>query len=88
MTKEPAVIISTVTAFLVAAIGALVAFGADITEEQKNAVITVVAPLVGVIFLIGPVIRQFVFSPKTTQNLVNKAEEAGIKDTPAPVVQP
>jgi argininosuccinate lyase len=88
MTKEPAVIISTLTAFLTAAIGFCLAFGLDISEEQQDAVIKMVAAMVTTIAVLGPVIRQFVFSPKTTQQLVNKAEEAGIKDAPAPVVQP
>jgi len=88
MKTEPAVIISTVTAFLVAVIGTLIAFGADITDEQKNAVISSVAPLVGVIFLLGPIIRTFVFSPKSTQKLVDNAEQAGATNSPAPVVQP
>lgn len=88
MTKEPAVIISTITAFATALIGALVAFGVDFTEEQRDAILSTLAAGFAVIMLLGPVIRQFVFSPNSTQELVNKAEEAGVRDAPAPVVQP
>lgn len=88
MTREPAVIISTLTAFLTSAIGLGLAFGLDITEEQQDAILKMLAAMVTTIALLGPIIRQFVFSPKSTQQLVNKAEEAGIKDAPAPVVQP
>jgi hypothetical protein len=88
VSKEPAVIISTVTAFATAVIGALVAFGVDFTQEQRDAILTTLAAGFAVILVLGPIIRTFVFSPNTTQNLVNKAEEAGVKDAPAPVVQP
>ena len=88
MTREPAVIISTLTAFLTAAIGLGLSFGLNISQEQQDAMLRMLAAMVALIALLGPVIRQFVFSPRSTQQLVNKAEEAGIKDAPAPVVQP
>jgi len=77
---EPAVVISTVTAVLTALIGTGLAFGLNISDDQKNALIGSVAPLVGVIFLIGPVIRTFVYSPASTEKLVESAtakESAG-----------
>jgi hypothetical protein len=77
---EPAVVISTVTAVLTALIGTGLAFGLNISDDQQNALLGSVAPLVGVIFLIGPVIRTFVYSPATTEKLVKSAtrkEQAG-----------
>ena len=88
MQKEPAVIISTLTSLITAIVGFGLAFGLDISEEQKDAMIKMVAAMVTTIAVLGPIIRQFVFSPKSTQELVNKAEEAGIKDAPAPPVIP
>lgn len=74
MKREPAVIVSTVTAFLAAILGLGYAFGADITEEQKNAVIGAVAPLVAVIFLLGPIVRSFVYSPASVEKIEAGAE--------------
>jgi hypothetical protein len=88
VSKEPAVIVSTITAFATALIGALAAFGLNISKEQQDAILSTLAAAFAVILVLGPIIRTFVFSPNTTQNLVNKAEEAGVKDAPAPVVQP
>lgn len=48
MKNEPLVTAGTVTAFVAALIGVLAAFGADITEDQKTAVLVfvgVVGPL-------------------------------------------
>ena len=71
--QEPAVIVSSMTAFLAAILGFGAAFGLDLDDNQRNAVIGVVAPSVALIALIGPVIRQFVYSPNTTDKLVNSA---------------
>jgi len=83
--SEPAVVVSTLTALLTAAIGFGAAFGLNISEDQQNAIIAVVAPAVALIAMIGPVIRQFVYSPESTQKLVNAAESAGQKGETPPV---
>ena len=83
--SEPAVVVSTVTALLTAVIGFGAAFGLDVSEEQRNAIIGCVAPAVALIAMIGPVIRQFVYSPESTQKLVNAAESAGAKGETPPV---
>jgi hypothetical protein len=82
---EPAVAISTITALLTALIGFGAAFGLNLSDDQKNAVIGCVAPAVAVIFLLGPIVRAFVYSPESTQKLVNAAESAGAKGETAPV---
>ena len=84
MKAEPAVIVSTITAAIVAVVGVAVAFGADLTDTQQNAMIAAVAPLVAVIFVLGPIIRSLVYSPKTTQAIANQAAVTGDPTIPAP----
>lgn len=70
---EPAVVVSTITAFLIAVMTGLAVFGIPMSDEQQKAVIATVAPTVGVVALIGPVIRQLVYSPESAQNIQNDA---------------
>ena len=79
MDDEPAVIISTIAAFLVAVIGLAVAFGAPISPDQRDAIIGVVGPTVFVIFLVGPVIRRFVWSRSSVDD-VRTGAIAGVLD--------
>ena len=88
MKSEPAVIVSVITAFLTAAIGVALAFGLDISQEQQDAMLKMLAATVALIAALGPIIRQFVFSPKTTQTLVDTAKQAGETNSPAPPVVP
>jgi len=84
--KEPAVIVSTITALLTAVIGLGVAFGMDITDTQQTAIISVVAPATAVIFLLGPIIRTFVYAPDTVQKKVDEAAVKGaMGETQTPV---
>lgn len=86
MKNEPAVLISTITAFLTALIGFGAAFGLNLDDSQRNATISVVAPAVAILFLIGPIIRSFVYSPTTVQKKVDAAQSEGAKgETPTPV---
>jgi hypothetical protein len=85
--SEPASLISIITAFLVAVIGLGAAFGLDISEEQRNAVIAVVAPAAGVIALLGPIIRQYVFAPDTVEGVNDKAYAKGVAGEVKPTVQ-
>lgn len=73
MKMEPSVVISTITAFLTAVVGALVAFGLDVSDEQQKAIIAVVAPTVGLIFLIGFLIRGFVTPSGKAKALITEA---------------
>jgi hypothetical protein len=86
MKSEPAVIVSTLTAFLTAIIGLAVAFGADITGEQQNAILTVLGPAVAIIALVGPVIRQFVWAPNTVKQVKAESVKAGETGGSAPIV--
>lgn len=85
MQKEPATIVSVIIGALTAVIG-VVAFGLDISDTQRNAIIGAVAPLAVLIALVGPFIRQFVFSPKTTQEFVDTAYQAGRSGGSKPTV--
>lgn len=82
--KEPAVIVSTITAAIVAVLGLLAAFGLSISDSTRDAILGAVAPLVAVILLLGPVIRQMVYSPHTTQAIAEKAAATGDATIPGP----
>ena len=88
MNSEPAAIIAAIAAFANAAVGCIVAFGIDWSQEQQNAILGVVAATTALIAILGPVIRQFVYSPESAQKLVNTAKEAGETNSPAPPVVP
>ena len=88
MEREPAVIITSITSVVTAAIGLAITFGFDISDDQQKAILGFLSAFCALLLLLGPIIRTFVYSPNTTKQLVDKAEEAGIKDAPAPVVQP
>lgn len=72
---EPATLISLLTALVTAIVGLATAFGADITDEQRNAVLTALAAVVPVIAAVGPIVRQFVVSPQTAANAVVMAKQ-------------
>jgi hypothetical protein len=67
--SEPAVITGIITAFVTAAIGLLVAFGLDITEDQTNAILGMTAVLAPIIAAL--VIRSQVFAPDTVRDLID-----------------
>lgn len=85
MQKEPAITVATVTAFVTAIIGLLVAFGVDVSEDQRNAILGVIGPAFLIILAIGPIIRQFVYAPKSVKKIANDQYEAGL---PPPDPQP
>lgn len=76
MASEPATIVGTITAAATAVIALLVAFGMDLTDEQQQAILGVVAVAAPVIAAV--VIRGKVYAPKTAQEVVNDAAETGV----------
>ena len=76
---EPSVIIGSVTAFVTAAIGLLVAFGLDIDQQQQTAILGMTAVLAPVLASIA--IRFRVFSPSTVERLSADAYAAGTPPT-------
>ena len=63
---EPALVVSTIMAFITIAI----AFGAPISPEQKAALQENLPAIIGGIFLMGGTIRQLVFAPATVDKLL------------------
>jgi hypothetical protein len=84
LTKEPAVIITAVTAFLTEVFGLCVAFGIHISDVQQNAIIATVTALAALIALLGPVIRQFVYSQHSVNIITQNAASSGDPVPPAP----
>jgi hypothetical protein len=82
--REAATIISTVTAALEAIIGVGAAFGLGLDADQRNAVLGAVAPMVGATLMLGPIIRQFVWSKHSVQTEITAAHAAGKADEPKP----
>lgn len=79
MQKEPAVTVATITAFVTAIIGLLVAFGLNISQEQQDAVLGVIGPSFVVILALGPIVRQFVSSPETVKQEKLEAFHEGVE---------
>jgi hypothetical protein len=75
LSTEPSRIISIVTALVTAVIGAAAAFGLNIDDAQRNAILAVVAPAVAVILALGEVIRSRVVSPASAGEAVAKAKQ-------------
>lgn len=69
MYKEPATIITAVIALITEVIGLLVAYGIDVSDSQEQAIVGTVTAASVVIFMAGPIIRQFVYSPKTVDQI-------------------
>jgi hypothetical protein len=89
MNKEPAALISALVAAISAALGLLVAFNIDITEAQQDAIITTVVAFSALIALVGPLIRQFVYSPNSVEKIAAEQYHAGKPPTdPQPDVPP
>lgn len=75
--KEPAVVISTVVAALTQLFLVMDVFGWELTPGLREDVIGGVQPIVMIVFLLGPVIRQFVFAPATVRKEVEQAAVTG-----------
>lgn len=74
--NEPALTVATLTALATAMIGLLVAFGVDISDAQRDAILGFIAAAFPIIILLGGTIRQFV-SPAYK---VDDAYRAGLDD--------
>lgn len=81
MNKEPAVILAAVTAFAVAILAALVAFGLDITDSQQSSILAVIAAVAPIV--LGVVTRSKVFAPANVAAAVTAEGEvvSGPADT-------
>ena len=82
MKEEPAVSVGSITAAVTAVITLLVAYGADINQEQQTAILGVVAVIAPVI--VGIVTRSRVYSEASAQRAANEAAATGDATIPAP----
>ncbi len=67
--SESAVIITTVTAFIVQLFGLVALFGLQLPEDIRTTIIAIVEPTVLLIFFIGPVIRATVYSQASVEKM-------------------
>lgn len=87
MKTEPAQIIGWITAAAAAAIALLVAFGVELTEDQRTAILSAVAVIAPI--LAGLAIRFRVYSPATVEKIADTQYIAGTPPTePQPDVPP
>ena len=86
MNKEAAIITTGIAGLATAIIGLLVAFGADITDDQRNAILGTLAASCIVIFTIGPIIRAYVWSQDSVEEAVTDAYLATPGIDPKPEV--
>lgn len=83
MNREPLITIGAIASAIGAFLVLMQTFGIPISDEQKSAIqdfVTIAGPLA--IVLVG---RQFVFSPSSTEELVDEAYQAtpGVDAPPA-----
>lgn len=76
MNKEPARIISIITAFATAVLGLIAAFGLDVSDSQRNAIIGVIAPTVTMIVVAGELIRSQVTPTTKAEQKITEAFHA------------
>lgn len=84
--SEPVVIATSVTAILVQIIGAAAAFGLSLTDAQRTAILSCVEPIVLALFVLGPIIRQYVVPAWKAKALVDAAHIAGAAGLDKPTV--
>ena len=85
--SEPALVVGTFTAFLTELFGLLIAFNIDISDAQQNAVVATVTSAAALIVVMSGIIRQLVYSPESTNKLVDAAHKTGEKGEEPPVPQ-
>lgn len=76
LSKEAAVVVTTITGLIGSVVTLLVVFGVDLSTDQQVAIGATATAFLTAIFLVGPIIRQFVFSKNTTDKLVDQAYAA------------
>ncbi|MDF2757819.1 MAG: hypothetical protein K0S99_451 [Thermomicrobiales bacterium] len=88
MKSEPVGIIAAITVFIGAILTALAAFGLDVTEEQRNAIVGVAVAAVPVIGFMAAAIRHYVYSPRTVAEKFIRVEDAQDPPAEVPVAEP
>ena len=80
LSHEPARIIAGITAALVALFGVAAAFGLPISDDQRNAVLGAVAPIVVLLVALGEIIRARVWAPTSHEDAVATARRQAYAD--------
>lgn len=76
MQTEPTRLITAITAVLTSLFGVLAAFGLNLDDGERNAILGVVGPIVVAIIVGGEVVRSKVVSPATAGAAVASAKES------------
>lgn len=74
MRREPAAVIGTITAIVTALLALAVAFGVDLSEEQRSAILALVATVAPIAAAL--LIRRSVWSPASHEDAVTAAHFA------------
>lgn len=86
LSKEAAVIVTTITGLIGSVVTLLVVFGVDLSTDQQVAIGATATAFLTAIFLVGPIIRGMVFSKNTVENKVDEAYQATPGVDPKPKV--
>lgn len=86
MQKEPAITVGVISALVSALLLAAAAFGLDVSEEQKSAMLNLIAPAFVFITAVAAIIRQFVWAPDTVKEEVAQAKVETIESLSTPTV--
>lgn len=87
MTNEPARLVSIITAFITAALGLVAAFGLNVSDDQRNAILGVIGPTVLIIGFAGEFIRARVVSPETAAKAVSDAKQMNPGSNNVPLIE-
>lgn len=82
MKTEPAITVASITAAVTAILALLVAYGFDVSDEQQQAILGIVAVLAPII--VGIVTRQNVWAPASVGTVKQDAYRAGLNDATDP----
>lgn len=72
----------TISALVASGLALLVAFGIDVDDDQRNAIIGLIPPLFAAIVGASAIIRGVVYSPKTVARLEGEAYAEGASGDP------
>lgn len=78
MKTEPAITVASITAAVTAILALLVAYGFDVSDEQQQAILGIVA--VAAPIIVGIVTRQNVWAPASVETVKQDAYRAGLDD--------
>jgi hypothetical protein len=75
--SNPVIIATSITGVVTAVLGALAAFGLDISSGERDAILACIVPIVGALFVLGPIVQSFTVPYWKAKSLVDAAHQAG-----------